>query len=51
MLRSARACSSQYTFYIRRYETMLREEELLREWYRPHNERLYKLLGRDLMWQ
>ena len=30
---------------------MIEEEELFREWYRPHNERLYKLLGRDLMWR
>eukprot|EP00904_Undaria_pinnatifida_P000340 jgi/Undpi1/10306/HiC_scaffold_28.g12757.m1 len=34
-----------------RYSTMIEEEELFREWYRPHNERLYKLLGRDLMWR
>lgn len=29
---------------------MLEEESLLREWYRPHNERLFRLLGRDLGW-
>ena len=30
---------------------MFEEVELFRDWYRPHNERLYKLLGRDFMWQ
>ncbi|CAM9434471.1 unnamed protein product [Laminaria digitata] len=34
-----------------RYETMVEEAELFREWYRPHNERLYKLLGRELTWR
>ncbi|CAM9259659.1 unnamed protein product, partial [Laminaria digitata] len=34
-----------------RYDTMVEEEELIRDWYRPHNERLYKLLDRDPMWQ
>lgn len=29
---------------------MLEEESLLREWYRPHNERLFRLLGSDLGW-
>lgn len=33
-----------------RYETMLEEEDLFREWYRPHTERLEKLLGRKMMW-
>ncbi|CAM9754238.1 unnamed protein product [Scytosiphon promiscuus] len=33
-----------------RYEAMLEEEELFREWYRPHNERLESLLGREMMW-
>ena len=40
-----------YAFFIRRYETMIEEEELFREWYRPHNERLYELLGREPLWQ
>eukprot|EP00904_Undaria_pinnatifida_P005119 jgi/Undpi1/1737/HiC_scaffold_11.g05126.m2 len=34
-----------------RYDMMYEEVELFREWYRPHNERLYKLLDRDFMWQ
>ena len=51
MLRSERASSSKYMFYIRRYDAMIEEAELFREWYRPHNERLYKLLGREPMWQ
>eukprot|EP00904_Undaria_pinnatifida_P000341 jgi/Undpi1/10307/HiC_scaffold_28.g12758.m1 len=34
-----------------RYDMMVDEEELFREWYRPHNERLYKLLDRNLMWR
>ena len=34
-----------------RYDMMVDEEELFREWNRPHNERLYKLLDRDLMWR
>eukprot|EP00904_Undaria_pinnatifida_P002702 jgi/Undpi1/12432/HiC_scaffold_5.g02103.m1 len=34
-----------------RYKKMFEEVELFRDWYRPHNERLYKLLGRDFMWQ
>ena len=29
---------------------MLEEKELFREWYRPHTERLEKLLGRKMMW-
>ncbi|CBJ33641.1 conserved unknown protein [Ectocarpus siliculosus] len=33
-----------------RYDKMLEEEDLFREWYRPHNERLFKLLGRSMMW-
>ncbi|CAM9593351.1 unnamed protein product [Laminaria digitata] len=34
-----------------RYEKMIEEAELFREWYRPHNERLYELLGREPMWR
>ncbi|CAN0090885.1 unnamed protein product, partial [Ectocarpus fasciculatus] len=33
-----------------RYDKMLEEEQLFRDWYRPHNERLYSLIGRDLKW-
>ena len=39
------------TFFVHRYDMMYEEVELFREWYRPHNERLYKLLDRDFMWQ
>lgn len=39
--------ASKITF---RYEKMTEEAELFRAWYRPHNERLYKLLGREPMW-
>ncbi|CAM9125949.1 unnamed protein product [Ascophyllum nodosum] len=34
-----------------KYEAMLEDEELFRDWYRPHNDRLFKLLGREMMWQ
>eukprot|EP00904_Undaria_pinnatifida_P002698 jgi/Undpi1/12429/HiC_scaffold_5.g02101.m1 len=34
-----------------RYDELFEEVELFRDWYRPHNERLYKFLGRDFMWQ
>ena len=38
---SARVC---------RYAKMAEEVQLFNEWYRPHNERLYKLIGHDFMW-
>lgn len=43
--------SSEPTLLLRSYEKMFEEEGLLREWYRPHNERLYELLGHDFMWK
>ena len=48
---STRAASAKHAFGMRRYETMVEEVDLFREWYRPHNERLYKLLGRELAWR
>ncbi|CBJ33642.1 similar to heparan sulfate sulfotransferase [Ectocarpus siliculosus] len=33
-----------------RYKKMLEQEQLFRDWYRPHNERLYSLIGKDLKW-
>ncbi|CAM9873363.1 unnamed protein product [Ectocarpus sp. 4 AP-2014] len=33
-----------------RYNKMLEQEQLFRDWYRPHNERLYSLIGKDLKW-
>lgn len=38
------------TFASSRYEQMLEEAELFREWYLPHNKRLEELLGRKMMW-
>lgn len=35
---------------FRRYEQLKKEEPLIRDWYRPHNERLFRLLGRDFGW-
>ncbi|CAN0005669.1 unnamed protein product [Scytosiphon promiscuus] len=34
-----------------RYDRMLEDEQLFREWYRPHNQRLYELLGRTMQWE
>eukprot|EP00752_Nemacystus_decipiens_P002735 g2554.t1 len=33
-----------------RYDQMKEEKDLLREWYRPHNQRLFALLGQQLTW-
>ncbi|CAM9344154.1 unnamed protein product [Ectocarpus sp. 12 AP-2014] len=34
-----------------RYQKMLEDQRVLQEWYRPHNERLYRLLGREMPWE
>ncbi|CAN0109099.1 unnamed protein product [Ectocarpus sp. 4 AP-2014] len=34
-----------------RYQKMLGDQRVLQEWYRPHNERLYRLLGREMPWE
>ncbi|CAM9814712.1 unnamed protein product [Ectocarpus fasciculatus] len=34
-----------------RYEKMLEDQRVLQEWYRPHNRRLYRLLGREMPWE
>ncbi|CAM9265904.1 unnamed protein product [Pylaiella littoralis] len=33
-----------------RYDKMLEDKAALQEWYRPHNQRLYELLGREMPW-
>eukprot|EP00903_Cladosiphon_okamuranus_P012420 g11638.t1 len=33
-----------------RYDQMEKEKDLFREWYRPHNQRLFELLGQELPW-
>lgn len=40
-------------FHIGQYETQMPDEAraLLREFYKPYNEKLYELLGRDFGWQ
>eukprot|EP00752_Nemacystus_decipiens_P002736 g2555.t1 len=50
---SSGACSRERPEYFAedgRYGKMLKDEALFREWYRPHNQRLYALIGRDLGW-
>ena len=36
--------------YLSRYQDMYAEESLIREWFKPHNERLYELIGRRFSW-
>lgn len=33
-----------------RYDKMLKDAEYFQRWYRPHNKRLFKLLGRPMPW-
>lgn len=34
-----------------RYDKMREDEKIFRDWYRPHNRRLARLLGRELPWE
>lgn len=34
-----------------RYDKMLKDEQYFRDWYRPHNQRLFQLLGREMPWK
>ncbi|CAN0132971.1 unnamed protein product [Scytosiphon promiscuus] len=35
----------------KRYDRMREDENVFRDWYRPHNQRLSRLLGRELPWE
>ncbi|CAM9348986.1 unnamed protein product, partial [Choristocarpus tenellus] len=45
-----RSCSGKKLHRGGVYTSMKESESMLREWYYPHNKRLFDFLGRDLGW-